>query len=209
MDWASLATDAGVLAAISAAIFVAIDFIKKLYYRLPYKWVQNTPGEIWFALSMILGITAAIILNWNDFQTIFAGNASWVDKGGEVITGLIFGTGSKAVHAIASPAGAKLQSFKLEHKAKSDALTQGTGYIAPGTGVEALQNVSTPTIVEQECATPVPLPLIEETTPTPVEERPPKPEIIFVKSTTGEDYLLVNGKKYEISMQVLELTKED
>ena len=199
MGWQDLLQDAGVLAGVSTVIFVVIDFIKRLYYKMPYKWVQDTPGEVWYGLSLLIGIGIAVAFNYNDFKSIFMGDTSALGKAGSVVSGLVLGTGSKVIHAVASPAAAKLQSFKLEHKAKSDALTGGTGYVAQGTGVDALSTISAPSIAETECATPVP-----NAEPEIKEKRKytKKPTVILVKEGDDYKYVLVDGVEHLITEKV-------
>ena len=122
MDWATTLQDAGVIAAASTAIFFVIDFIKKLYYKLPWGWIQKTPGEVWFALSIAFGLGIALILFWDSF---FGTDASVSSGLASAAYGLVSGAGSKFINSIASSAGAKLQASKEEAKAKTVAITNG------------------------------------------------------------------------------------
>ena len=67
MDWQTILQDAGIIASVSTAIFFVIDFVKRVYYKLPWGWVQKTPGEVWFALSILFGVMIAILVYWDNF----------------------------------------------------------------------------------------------------------------------------------------------
>jgi hypothetical protein len=215
IDWQAIFQDTALIAGVSTAICFIIDFIKKLYYKIQWKWVQNTPGEVWFAISIALGLAVALVVLW---PILVSGEGSFFDKFTTTIYGLVFGAGSKLVHSVSSSAGAKLQSFKLEQKAKSDALTQGAGYIKPGTGADALSNVSTPIIVEQECATPV-IPEATIIQPSTIEKRIEETkkklteqieenEIYLIrKLDNSASFILVGGKKVDVSMEMAEVKK--
>jgi hypothetical protein len=122
MDWAITLQDAGVIAAASTAIFFVIDFIKKLYYKLPWGWIQKTPGEVWFALSIAFGLGIALILFWDSF---FGVDASVSTGLASTFYGLISGAGSKLMNSVFGTAGAKLQASKEEAKAKTATITNG------------------------------------------------------------------------------------
>lgn len=188
MDWQTVLQDTALISGISISIAFIIDFIKKLYYKIPWGWVQKTPGEVWFALSIALGLGVALVVLW---PVIFTGEGTITEQLTAAVYGLVFGAGSKLVHSVSSSAGAKLQSFKLEHKAKTDVMTQSTGYIKPGTGVEALTNLQ-PATTEISCA-------------TPVLESAPAPNI---PDLTQEDLknidVVINGKRVPLA----ELYKE-
>jgi hypothetical protein len=207
MDWSAALADVGTIAAVATGIAFVVQFIKKIYYKIPWNWVQHTPGEIWYALSIIAGLGVAIFVSWDNIKIVLTGDTSFTSKTVEIIMGLAAGAGSKVLHAVASPAGAALSAFKLEKKAKADALSAGKGYIEKGTGVDALANVSTPLIVEQECATPV-FPALEERiekTKLRIDEAiiiPKKIDVPLVellkKMKTDADYILLDGQAYEI-----------
>jgi len=122
MDWANVFQDTAFIAAISTAIFFVIDFIKKLYYKLPGRWIQKTPGELWFALSIFLGLGIALFVYWDNFfgtgATIGGGIAS-------AIYGLISGAGSKLMNSIFGTAGAKLETARTEAKLKTEKIKNG------------------------------------------------------------------------------------
>jgi hypothetical protein len=122
MDWASTLQDAGVIAAASTAIFFVIDFIKKLYYKLPWGWIQKTPGEVWFALSIAFGIGIALVLFWDSF---FGADASLSSGLASAAYGLVSGAGSKFINSLASSSGARLKASKEEALAKTAAITNG------------------------------------------------------------------------------------
>jgi len=119
MDWETVLQDAGVITFIATAIFLIIDFIKKLYYKLPWKWVEKTPGEVWFALSIALGIVIAMLVYWDNF---FGGEATLSSGLASTIYGLVSGAGSKLINSIASSAGAKLKATKEEARLKAEAI---------------------------------------------------------------------------------------
>ena len=119
MDWATIFQDAGIVAAAATAIFFVIDFIKKLYYKLPWAWVEKTPGEIWFLLSMLLGIGVAIVVFWDSF---FGESATMSSGIASASYGLVSGAGSKFINAVASSAGAKLKASKEESEVKTRVL---------------------------------------------------------------------------------------
>lgn len=115
MDWNSTFADAGVIAAASAAIFFIIDFIKKLYFKLPWGWVQKTPNEVWFALSILMGVGIALVVFWDNFF----GSGATVSSGiASTVYGLVSGAGSKLINAVSSTAGVKLKASKESMNAK-------------------------------------------------------------------------------------------
>jgi hypothetical protein len=172
MDLQTILTDAGTVASIAAAIFVVIDFIKKLYYKLPWGWVQKTPGEVWFALSLIMSFGIMIAIYWDNF---FGPSATVGSSISAMVYGAMSGAGSKLIHSVANTAGAKLQANKLENKAKIDVMTDGKQYVEKGSGAQALNNLGTaasaPIIEEmvQECTEE---PVVEEE--VPAWKKPPR-----------------------------------
>ena len=120
MDWAQALQDTALIAGVSTAIFLVLDFIKRIYYKLPWRWVQKTPGEVWFALSIIFGLLVALLVLW---PTLTSGEGSLVDKTTAAIYGIVFGGGSKLMNAIFSSGGARLKASKLEAQTKLEAPT--------------------------------------------------------------------------------------
>jgi hypothetical protein len=189
MDWATILQDAGVLAAASTAIFFVIDFIKRLYYKLPWGWVQKTPGEVWFALSIAFGVGAALLIFWNQF---FGADASLTTGLSSAVYGLISGAGSKLVNSVASTAGVKLKASRVESQTKIDTLAA-----TPPT--EPIPVVKTPVFKEEDVATPI----VEKENVFymgPATEEIPIVEVVKKVDTEG-DYVLINGVRYKITKE--------
>jgi hypothetical protein len=115
MNWEAALQDTALIAGVSTAIFVVLDLIKRIYYKLPWRWIQKTPGEVWFALSIIFGLLVALLVLW---PTLTSGEGSLLDKTTAAIYGVVFGGGSKLMNAIFSSGGAKLKASKVEAQAK-------------------------------------------------------------------------------------------
>jgi hypothetical protein len=115
MDWSNILQDTTLIAGVSTAIFVVLDLIKRIYYKLPWRWVQKTPGEVWFVLSIAFGLLVALFVLW---PALVSGEGSIVDKATTAIYGVVFGAGSKLMNAIFSSGGAKLKASKLEAQTK-------------------------------------------------------------------------------------------
>jgi hypothetical protein len=187
-DWSSVLTDAGTIALLASAIVVAIQVIKTLYYKLPWGWVQKTPREVWFVLSVLAGIGVAIAFN---YQTLMDTGVPLLSRFGTVLYGLTIGAGSKIVYAIASTAGAKFGTIKLDNE-------------KPPTPTDTVVTSSEPCNVPEQAPVlveaPAPIiPVQELATPTP-------PEVIVVKRLKDKKiYVIVDNKKYDITAQMLEL----
>jgi len=186
MDWANILTDAGTIAAISSGIVIAIQFLKTLYYKLPWGWVQKTPGEVWFALSIAAGLGVAIALN---YQTLLDTGVPLMERFGTIFYGLTIGAGSKMIHAVATSAGAKLSVIKQESNLKLN----GNKECAPEIP---------PEVPSAEVET---LPLKEE--PKIIPQEPPKPkEVILIKSMKeNKVYVMIDGVRHDVTGKMLEL----
>ena len=226
MDWTSTLQDAGVIAAASTAIFFVIDFIKKLYYKLPWGWIQKTPGEVWFALSIAFGIGIAVILFWNSF---FGADASLSGGLASTAYGLVSGAGSKFINSLASTAGARLKASKEEALAKTATITNGKKEESKPIDTPLGETVQTP--VYTESATPSMEERIQETKQR-IEEQikqtifvispegeivkfdhmpsedeikesfPSVPVVEIVKKMTPEgDYVIINGTVYKLTKE--------
>jgi len=227
MDWQTILQDASIIASVSTAIFFVIDFIKKMYYKLPWGWIQKTPGEVWFALSILFGVAVAILVYWDNF---FGSGATLTDGLSATVYGLVSGAGSKFINAIASSAGAKLKASKEEASAKTAAITNGKKEEAVVTPEMPLGGtVQTPTFTES--STPSLEERIAETkhriqetikqttfviSPTgetikfdhmPSEEEikesfPSIPVVEVVKKVTPEgDYVIIDGVVYRLTKE--------
>jgi len=183
MEWQTVLQDAGTIASVSTAIFFVIDFIKKLYYKLPWRWVQKTPGEVWFALSILFGVGVAIIVYWDNF---FGTGATLSDGLSATTYGLVSGAGSKFMNSIFGTAGAKLKAYKEEAKEKIESKP------------ETVMEVSTPEIEE---ATPKPEKIPEDSI-TMIPNKVEVPLIELVKKMkTDADYVIISDKIYRIEKE--------
>jgi hypothetical protein len=188
MDWQTILQDAGIIASVSTAIFFVIDFVKRVYYKLPWGWVQKTPGEVWFALSILFGVMVAILVYWDNFF----GSAATVSDGlSSTVYGLVSGAGSKFIHAVSSSAGAKLKATKEEAKAKIEKPSETVlGEAADATCVPpTVTEAATPTVQEQ-------IDNVKEK----IDKKLNAPTVEVVKKVTPEgDYVIVDGKVYTIT----------
>jgi len=183
MEWQTVLQDAGTIASVSTAIFFVIDFIKKLYYKLPWGWIQKTPGEVWFALSILFGVGVAIIVYWDNF---FGTGATLSDGLSATTYGLVSGAGSKFMNSIFGTAGAKLKAYKEEAKEKIESKP------------ETVMEVSTPEIEE---ATPKPEKIPEDSI-TMIPNKVEVPLIELVKKMkTDADYVIISDKIYRIEKE--------
>jgi hypothetical protein len=186
IDWATVLTDAGTLAIISSILVVVIQFIKVLWYKLPWKFAKNTPGEVWFALSIILGIAIAVALN---YQILLDTGTPLMERFGTVMYGLTIGAGSKVIHAVSSTAGAKLKEVKDN--------VGGTAPITPPSEIP-VENATTSSVVVSPC---------EEIAPN--VQTPQPQEVVLVKSMKDDEvYVMIDGIKYKISKRLIELDTE-
>jgi len=144
MDWQSILGDTATVATISTAIFVVIDFIKKLTGR--WKWGKRIPGEVWFGLSIALGVAVAVGVYWDNF---FAPGASVGSILSATTYGLFAGAGSKLVNSVAGSAGAKLQAAKEEARVQA---AVATGECVPDNPPAFVEDTST-NPVESSCET--------------------------------------------------------
>ena len=176
MDFQTILQDAGIIASVSTAIFLIIDFIKKLYYKLPWRWTQKTPGEVWFGLSILFGIAVAILVYWDNF---FGAGATLASGLSSAVYGLVSGAGSKFINAIASSAGAKLKASKVEATARVE--------------------TSVPATIETN---PTETPLGTMETPTFHEEIPKESNVEVVKKLMVDgDYVIIDGSVYKITKE--------
>jgi hypothetical protein len=196
MDWQTTLTDAGTIAAISTGIVIAIQFLKTIYYKLPWRWVQNTPGEVWFALSIIASLGVAIALN---YQILLDTGQPLMDRFGTIFYGLTIGAGSKVIHAVATSAGAKLGASKADNLAKMN----GTSCVTQ-TPPPEIPPISEPSSASAEVET---LPLETEIKPEIKAPEPPKEPVevsdaeLFWKIPVNVDnyYVLVDNGLYHIT----------
>lgn len=185
MDWGNILGDAGVIAAASAAIFFVIDFIKKLYHKLPWKWVQKTPGEVWFALSMVFGIGIALALFWDNF---FGTGATLSSGAASAAYGLVSGAGSKFINSLASSSGARLKAAKEEAIAKTTNMKKD---VPKTTDVLLEEFVQTPACVGITTS-------VEEA--RVMEFSPSAPIVEIVKKVTSKgDYVIIDGTVYKLT----------
>ena len=185
IDWSSILSDAGTIALIASALVVAIQFIKVLYYKLPWGWIQKTPGEVWFILSIVAGIGVAVAFN---YQVLLDTGMPLLSRFGTVIYGLTIGAGSKIIHAIATTAGAKFTAIK------DNATTDAAVNAAVVTTAETLPDTVVTTPVPEIVSEP-----IEMATPVP-------PEVVVVKRMKDNKvYVLIDGQKHFITGKFLEL----
>ena len=193
MDWGNILADAGVVASVSTAIFMVIDFIKKLYYKLPWGWVQKTPGEVWFALSMILALGVGLGVYWDSFfggeQTLSAGLSA-------ATYGLISGAGSKLINSVASSAGAKLKAVK--EVARSIPNTTVLGEAAKVTDVPPeVSEVASPTVEQRVEDTKK---RIDEAIVVPNTFSSSMVELVK-KMEVDADYVILDGSVYEVKKE--------
>jgi len=189
MDWQTILTDAGTIASVSTAIFFVIDFIKKSYYKLPWGWTQKTPGEIWFALSILFGIAIAILVYWDNF---FGAGATISGGISATVYGLVSGAGSKFMNSIFGTAGAKLKVYKEEAKAKAAAVTNGKKEEPVLTAPSEPEMPSLEERVEEAKQK------IEEK----VQQKTSVDIVEVVKKLAPEgDYVIVNSKVYKLTKE--------
>ena len=189
IDWTNILADAGTIAAIASALVIAIQFLKVLYYKLPWGWVQRTPSEVWFVLSVLAGLGVAIGMNYN---ILLDTGAPLMERFGTVLYGLTIGAGSKVIHAVASTAGAKFNSIKANNETVMTAP-------APTTPEACNTEVQADTVVL------TPAPEVAEQV-TPVTETH---EVVLVKSMKDNVvYVMLDGKKYSVTGRMLELDVE-
>jgi len=190
IDWASALQDTALIAGVSTAIFFVLDFIKRLYYKLPWGWVQKTPGEVWFALSIALGLAVALLILW---PVLTAGEGSLFNKFTAGIYGLVFGAGSKLINSISSSAGLKLKASKEESTARIEAAKNGkNGTATTMTSSTEIPPVQAPVFTEE--ATPSIEERVEETKQR-IKEK--VPDVTFMKEVKPDvDYVIINGTVY-------------
>lgn len=111
MDWQAALQDAGLIAGVSTAIFMVIEFIKRIYYKLPWRWVQKTPGEVWLGLSIAFGLIIALVVLW---PVLTSGEGTLFDKASAAIYGAVFGAGSKLINFLSSAGRNKFGLGKKE-----------------------------------------------------------------------------------------------
>jgi hypothetical protein len=176
MDFQTILQDASIIASVSTAIFFVIDFIKKLYQKLPWRWTKKTPPEVWFALSILFGVAVAILVYWDNF---FGAGATLAGGISSAVYGLVSGAGSKLINSIASSAGAKLKASKLEATSKIEAPISST--------IEVPQ-------------TETPMGTVE--TPVFHEEIPKESNVEVVKKLMVDgDYVIIDGSVYKITKE--------
>jgi hypothetical protein len=175
MDWGTVLQDGALIAGVSTAIFVVIDFLKRIYYKLPWGWIQKTPGEVWFALSIILGLLVALVVLW---PTLTSGEGGIVDKATTAIYGVVFGGGSKLINSVFSSAGAKLKASKVANTAKAETPVQAEVPVFPDVETSVVQETPT-TVTETIFAN--------------------KPAVAFAKeiNNTSIDYVIIDGTLYD------------
>jgi uncharacterized protein (DUF697 family) len=190
MDMQTIFQDASIIASVSTAIFFVIDFVKRMYYKLPWGWIQKTPGEVWFALSILMGIGVAIGVFWDNF---FSGSATLTTGLSSAAYGLVAGAGSKFINAVASTAGAKLKASKEEALAKAESNTK------PQTVESAADVTNVPPDIIMEAATPTLQDRIE-ITKDKIDEKIKEPTVELVKKVVPEgDYVIIDGNVYKIT----------
>lgn len=107
----TIGADLGMLSTFAVVLWRAIDIFKKLFYKLPWKWVQKIPGEVWVGLSIALGIIAAILLKVNAVDSLIQNSGVVVDGiKGYIATGFLIGTSSNVVQEVVKPIGKKLKT---------------------------------------------------------------------------------------------------
>lgn len=190
-DWSSVLSDAGTIALLASAIVVAIQVIKTLFYKLPWGWVKKTPREVWFVLSVLAGIGVAIAFN---YQTLMDTGVPLLSRFGTVLYGLTIGAGSKIVYAIASTAGAKFGTIKLNNDTTTPTDTVVTSSTASNEPLQA------PVIVEAPAPEIIPEPTVAELA-TPV----PSDVVVVKRLKDNKTYVIIDNKKYDITAKMLEL----
>jgi len=207
VDWQSILSDAAIVSSVGAAIFAVLNVVKRIWKSLPWSWAKNTPGEVWWGLSVAMAVGVAFAVYWDNF---FGPEATIGDGISTMAYSLLGGAGSNLLSSVSSTAGANLKASKLEARAK---IANGNGGGAPVVKVdeqpiitpEEPAEVSTLSTHTESVSTE---PLIK---PTVVNERLPErkqpvdkqvyllkamepPEGYFVLSGDGEFFKLHNGK---------------
>lgn len=161
---------------IIGAIVAIIQFVKAMLEKTDWQWVRKMPGEVWFGVSILMGVVAALLLNYNALQEAIGTSLPISDKLATVATGIGMGLSSKVVHAVATPIGAKLKEIKETAKVNSELLQ--TPVVCP-------PDISGSTVVS---------PSVMPITPA----APVEPEVILLKTTeSNPDYVLIDEKVYK------------
>jgi hypothetical protein len=106
----TIGSDLGMLSAFAVVLWRVIDLFKRLFYKLPWNWVQKIPGEIWIGFSIALGIAVSILLRVNAVDSLL--QDSGVVLGGiqgYAATGFLVGTSSNVVQEVVKPIGKKIK----------------------------------------------------------------------------------------------------
>lgn len=173
MDGTTLLENVAFVGVIGGGISFVIQFIKTLLAKLPWKWCQKIPGEVWIALSVVFGIAVTIMINYNALTEAFGSQIPVSGTLAEVITGTLIGASSKVVHAVATPIGAKLKTAKEEAIKAEEVVLQVEEPVTPmNTPTEAL--VEVPQYIAND-------------------------EVLLMKYTTNNpDCVIVNGVLYKL-----------
>lgn len=185
MEFLDSIANIGVGAAIGGVIAFAIQVIKTLIQKLPWKWTKSIPGAAWITLSVAMGIGVALYMGYNVLDDVVKETLPIPELVKIIITGVGIGGSSKVVYDVAAPVGAKLTAIKKEQEVKS---------AVAETQVAAVKE-QTVCVEPIPAATPVIAPVTAMATPVTAA----KSEVILAKKVSSKpDFVIIDGKIYEI-----------
>lgn len=168
MDGLNLFDNIAVAGIIIGVIVVVIQWVKQLLEKTSWVWVRKMPGEVWFLVSVVLGIAASLILNYNAISEATGGAIAIPSTLGKVATGIGMGLSSKVTHAVATPIAAKLKEVKEVAKINTETLGNG-------------------------CVTGTPV-----VSPVPIAPKLEDEVILMKFTDSKPDAVLINGKVYKL-----------
>lgn len=181
MEFLDSIANIGVGAAIGGVIAFAIQVIKTLIQKLPWKWTKSIPGAAWITLSVAMGIGVALYMGYNVLDDVVKETLPIPEVVKVIITGVGIGGSSKVVYDVAAPVGAKLTAIKKEQETKAVEAELKTAVIKETPICE--EAATAPATVD----VPVSKPLVT------------KPEVVLAKRVVSEsDFVIINGQIYEI-----------
>ena len=172
--------DIGIIAAIGTVIAFLIQALKAILKK--FKWYPSIPGEVWFILSLAIGVGIAFALRYNVVPEALGAPIAGPEWLNYAITGAGMGAAAKVTHDVASPVGKELAAKKEEAIKKLEP-----------SPIEPLKEVEIDSILSE----PLNIPLQEVMLENFIDNK--EPEVMLIKRVkSNPEFVVVDGKIYSV-----------
>lgn len=167
---------------IALAVVYSVNIFKWLFYKLPWKWVEKTPGKAWVVLAFFIALGVCVYGKIDAVGAILGGEAPVSGFPAYIVTALLISISSNVLYKVSKPIAKKAEDTILNEP------------VLPPTPPEHWTVNENLPINEEEQATPVVFP--EPTVETPKNTE--KNMLLSKVKLKDTMYTYVDGKLYTI-----------